>query len=81
MVGGHLNTGARFFPGFARSACRRALADLQVAGGQRPQAAARLDGPPAQQQPPLVLHNAAHHLYKDPSYPDTFPFWSHIMNK
>ncbi len=72
-VDAHLHARARLLPRLARGAGGRPLANLQVAGWERPEAAARLDRPLAQQNPALVLHNAAHDLHHPT--PDCWLCW------
>ena len=55
----HVHPGARLLPGLARGAGDHALAVLEKAGGQRPQAPPRLDRPQAQQHAIPVHRQAA----------------------
>ena len=56
-----LHARERLFHGFAGSRCHEGLAVLHEARRDRPEAAPRLDGPPAQQDPSFPLGYAARH--------------------
>ena len=61
MGGEHLDVRERLLARLATRALDDALAQFEEAGGHGPQALLRLDRAAAEQQPALVLHEAAGH--------------------